>query len=250
MIQNENVLIHIKLKELTNKYNKVKSENELYIKEVNIQKQNIKDITSMYETQIKELQIKTLNVNAEFQSIKRKDSYLIQSTSKGSLEKSKFSGNKLNKTQLIKRVSNPIAEDIENKKNQFQNSNQNQVHTVIVNNPDKVEKAENLELTAALADIKYLKDQIEILNADIQDQKKLRKCDVDFYKAEIGKVEDLVVQTKFNMANIAFEKDTDIFKYKNLSRKLKDKLLSYKEKLKICVDKDKGAIVKTQSITK
>jgi len=81
------------------------------------------------------------------------------------------------------------------------------------------------------ADINYLKDKIEILNTDIENQKKLRQKDIDFYNGEVRYAEEQAINAKITMASMAYDKDIEIVKFKNLSRKLKQKLFDYKEKL-------------------
>ena len=64
-LQNENTQLSLKLNELTNKT------IEVFKKENNSLKLTVKEVQQMYELQIKELQNKTVSVNAEFQSFRR-----------------------------------------------------------------------------------------------------------------------------------------------------------------------------------
>ena len=84
-LRNEIVLLNNRLNELSSNKNttRITAELEVLKKENVSLKQNIVEIQEMYENQIKDLQQKGLNVNAEFQSLRRLTSKI---TAKGDME--------------------------------------------------------------------------------------------------------------------------------------------------------------------
>ena len=72
LLQTEIQVLNTKILELSNRnFNKNKAEIEILSKENSSLKQEIKEIIVMYENQIKDLQKMNVNVNAEFQSLRR-----------------------------------------------------------------------------------------------------------------------------------------------------------------------------------
>jgi len=71
-LQNEISTLNSKIQELTTKnQNKANAEIDVLKKQNDSLKLNIKEVQEMYENQIKELQKKTVNVNAEYQNFRR-----------------------------------------------------------------------------------------------------------------------------------------------------------------------------------
>ena len=76
------------------------------------------------------------------------------------------------------------------------------------------------------AENKYLKEQIEIIKDELEKNKISRENDVKFYKEELLNTEKAAIDAKFGLATLAFDKDCEIVKYRNLCKKYKVKLAS------------------------
>jgi hypothetical protein len=81
-----------------------------------------------------------------------------------------------------------------------------------------------MELKKLNSENKYLKDQIEIIKEELEKNKISRENDVKFYKEELLITEKSAVEAKFELATMAFDKDCEIVKYRNLCKRYKMKL--------------------------
>jgi len=68
---------------------------------------------------------------------------------------------------------------------------------------------------------KYLKDQLEIAQSEIEKVKNLRETDINYFKQELLNAEKAAVDAKIAVATLAFDKDCEIIKYKNMYKKLR-----------------------------
>jgi hypothetical protein len=82
-------------------------------------------------------------------------------------------------------------------------------------------------VTKLTGEAKYLNEKIEILNKEIDNLKKLREKDVKFLKEELRTTEEQAIVAKVNLATMAFEKDSELIKYRNICKKLKLRLQNY-----------------------
>ena len=73
---------------------------------------------------------------------------------------------------------------------------------------------------------KYLKDQLEINSMEVEKIKNLRESDISYFKRELADAEKTVVEAKIEVATLAFDKDCEIIKYKNMCKKLKMKMVT------------------------
>lgn len=71
---------------------------------------------------------------------------------------------------------------------------------------------------------KYLKEQLEISQCGIEKIKSLTETDINYFKQELLHAEKSAIEAKIAVATLAFEKDCEIVKYKNLCKKLKTRL--------------------------
>lgn len=78
------------------------------------------------------------------------------------------------------------------------------------------------------AEVKYLNDKIRIMEKEQEKLKELRDKDINYYKKEVMYAEDMAVKAKVELASLAYEKDTDILKYKNMAKKYATKLKAIK----------------------
>ena len=74
------------------------------------------------------------------------------------------------------------------------------------------------------AENKYLVESNELLNKEKEDIEKLRLNDVNYYKDELLKAEQIAVSAKIQFATFVFEKEEETIKLKQLNKKLMDKL--------------------------
>ena len=82
-------------------------------------------------------------------------------------------------------------------------------------------------VTKLTGEAKYLTEKIDILNKEIENLKKLREKDVMFLKEELRSTEEHAIVAKVNLATMAFEKESELIRYRNLCKKLKLRLQSY-----------------------
>jgi hypothetical protein len=82
-------------------------------------------------------------------------------------------------------------------------------------------------VTRLTGEAKYLNEKIEILNKEIENLKILREKDVKFLKEELRTTEEHAIVAKVNLATMAFEKDSELIKYRNICKKLKLRLQNY-----------------------
>lgn len=71
---------------------------------------------------------------------------------------------------------------------------------------------------------KYLKDQLEIAQTEVEKVKNLRETDVNYFKQELLSAEKAAIEAKIAVATLAFDKDCEIVKYKNMYKKLRMRL--------------------------
>jgi chromosome segregation ATPase len=71
---------------------------------------------------------------------------------------------------------------------------------------------------------KYLKDQLEIAYSEVEKVKNLKETDVNYFKQELLSAEKAVIDAKIHVATLAFDKDCEIVKYRNMYKKLRMKL--------------------------
>jgi outer membrane murein-binding lipoprotein Lpp len=71
---------------------------------------------------------------------------------------------------------------------------------------------------------KFLTEKTEILNKEIDNLRLLRDNDVKFLREEVRAAEEQAINAKVGLATLAFEKDSELIKYKNLCKKLKIRL--------------------------
>jgi len=71
---------------------------------------------------------------------------------------------------------------------------------------------------------KYLKDQLEILQSEVEKIKILKETDVNYLKQELLHAEKAAIEAKIAVATLAFDKDCEIVKYKNMYKKLRMKV--------------------------
>lgn len=71
---------------------------------------------------------------------------------------------------------------------------------------------------------KYLKDQLDITQSELEKIKNIRETDVNYFKQELLSAEKAAIEAKIAVATLAFDKDCEIVKYKNMYKKLRIKL--------------------------
>ena len=131
----------------------------------------------------------------------------------------------------IKDIQNMYEEQIKDLQEKLVKSNSDlQLQKRRLTHPETMYCEENLNEhnLEKEAEIKFLNDKIIILNSEIDKLKVLRENDVKFLKAEARYAEEIAVNTKLEIATLHFEKDIEILKYKSVTKRLSQKLLSYK----------------------
>jgi len=87
---------------------------------------------------------------------------------------------------------------------------------------------ENLELEEKIerqtVENKFLSEQIEILKKDIQNSKIIKDHEIKKILLDLEDANTVAATAKISLAQLQFEKDTEIIKYKNICKKLKIKL--------------------------
>lgn len=68
---------------------------------------------------------------------------------------------------------------------------------------------------------KFLKDQLEIAQSEVEKVKSVRETDVNYFKQELLSAEKAAIEAKIAVATLAFDKDCEIVKYKNMYKKLR-----------------------------
>lgn len=85
-------------------------------------------------------------------------------------------------------------------------------------------------LSTQKAEIKYLKDSIEILTKEKNHLQIMRNNDINYYKEELKCAEQMAVKAKIHLASYVFENEEERNKLRNINKKLMDKLgLSFKK---------------------
>jgi len=130
----------------------------------------------------------------------------------------------------IKELRNMYEEQIEELQTKIIKSNSDlQLQKRRLTNPETYYFEEKmLENSLENAEIKYLNDKIAILSSEIDKLKLLRENDIKFLKEETRYAEEIAVKSKLEIATLHFEKDTELLKYKTLTRRLSHKVNNYK----------------------
>jgi len=79
------------------------------------------------------------------------------------------------------------------------------------------------------AEIKFLNEKIMIHEEEVEKMKALKEKDIQFMKNEVLYAEKLAVNAKVELASLAFEKDSEILKYKNFAKRQANRIKSYKQ---------------------
>ncbi len=74
----------------------------------------------------------------------------------------------------------------------------------------------------------YLKEQLEITKVEFEKIKDLRENDIKYLKQELLESEKSTIEAKISVATLAFDKDCEIIKYKNMYKKLRTKMSQLK----------------------
>jgi len=82
----------------------------------------------------------------------------------------------------------------------------------------------NKKINDLKAENKYLSDNNELLTNEKNYANQLRINDVNYYKDELKKAEQIAVNTKIQFATFVFEKEEEVIKLKQLNKKFMDKL--------------------------
>jgi chromosome segregation ATPase len=81
-------------------------------------------------------------------------------------------------------------------------------------------------ITKLNAEHKFLTEKCDILSREIELLKQLRDNDVKFLKDELKYAEEQAINAKVGLATLAFEKDSELIRLKNMYKKLRMKLQS------------------------
>lgn len=87
---------------------------------------------------------------------------------------------------------------------------------------------ENIDLEEKLnrfrVENKFLNDQLEILKKELENIKMLKESQIKKIKEELEIADHIAANAKVALAQVAYEKDLDVLKYKRLCKKLKNRL--------------------------
>jgi Tfp pilus assembly protein PilN len=178
-LQNEVVMLKDQITDLNLKIYKFQNQQEdhdFLLKENKKLKSDIKDMESLYEKQIADLNKKTVDMNAEIEMA----------------NKQRLSVNK--------------RHSVTNNKKSLSNYN------------------ENSETMKLKAEINFLQEKVQILTKEMENIKNLYENDIKYLKEQLRSSESIAVSAKISLATLAYEKDSEIIKYKNSLRKLKTRL--------------------------
>jgi len=178
-LQNEVVMLKDQITDLNLKIYKFQNQQEdhdFLLKENKKLKSDIKDMESLYEKQIADLNKKTVDMNAEIEMA----------------NKQRLSVNK--------------RHSVTNNKKSLSNNN------------------ENSEIMKLKAEINFLQEKVQILKKEMENIKNLYENDIKYLKEQLRSSESIAVSAKISLATLAYEKDSEIIKYKNSLRKLKTRL--------------------------
>jgi hypothetical protein len=83
---------------------------------------------------------------------------------------------------------------------------------------------QNAEAIKYKAEIKFLQEKVDILTKEMENTKNLYEKDIRYLKDQLRFSEEIAVNAKISLATLAYEKDSEIIKYKNCVKKLKTRL--------------------------
>jgi chromosome segregation ATPase len=93
-------------------------------------------------------------------------------------------------------------------------------------NPKQMAILAELEVTIKriTSENKFLQDKIQIAESHCEEMKILKENDIKFLQEELRSTEQQAITAKVALATMAFEKDSELIKYKNMYKKLRMKV--------------------------
>jgi chromosome segregation ATPase len=147
----------------------------------------------------------------------------------------------LSEIDILKRENTKLTNNIKELREMYENQIEELDHKNITinselnNNRRRTTRAVNQQQIGILSDLeasvnnltadnKFLSDKIHMLTKEIDNQKVLREKDVEYLKKELRMADDATIKAKVELATLAFEKDSEIIRVRNICKKLKAKL--------------------------
>lgn len=141
-------------------------------------------------------------------------------------EKSKYKADMLELKKLYEEQINELLEKLNNSANNNNNNiqnNNNKNNEANINNKEIIE-----ELNETILKLNYEKrfsqDQVNILTKELENTEKLKNEYITKLKEDLEQTEDIAAGAKLAVAQISFDKETEIVKYKKYCKKLKMKM--------------------------
>jgi hypothetical protein len=154
-------------------------------------------------------------------------------------EKSKYKADMLELKKLYEEQINELLENLNSANNQNSQNNANNN-----NNDNNIENIKNLEnannninnnnmesieeLKVTLLRLNYekhfLQDQVSILTKELENMEKLKNDYIKKLKEDLEQTEEIAARAKLSVAQISFDKETELVKYKKYCKKLKMKM--------------------------
>lgn len=152
-------------------------------------------------------------------------------------EKSKYKADMLELKKLYEEQINQLLEKL-NSANSQNNTNNNannendktNENNSVCNNNENFDRESLEELKETILRLNYekrfLQDQVSILNKELENMEKLKNDYIKKLKDDLEHTEDIAACAKLSVAQISFEKETELVKYKKYCKKLKMKMQS------------------------